>query len=542
MPRFITQALAGEPLTIHGDGHASRDWLYVDDHAEAIEALIDAPIDAARRRGRQRRDGRRHLGRRDRRSRARRGRRPGLDQGVRRRAARAGRPPHRLDGQDGRLTGWRARTELRRRARADRRLVPRERGLVAERPRSQPARLLVLGAGRGAARPARGGRAHATSARDRGRPRPARARLRASRTSARSSRPRTRPAIERLARARDVDGIISPGADWPVGIAARVAERLGLPHPISGATAVLATTKTRQRERFAAAGVAAAADVLGRRSARSRSPASSRRPTGRASAGSRSSATPAELAAAVETARRRVARRRRLVEELIDGPELTVNAVSFDGEFVPLTVTDRILAEPPAFGVALAHVWPSAHDDGRRGRGGPGSGRGARDRERPDLHPDPARPRRPALRDRGRGPARRRPRRRALPRRRPESTSTTSRSRSRSAILVTSVTSCWRRLRPHGQAGGAGGACVLFLVAPEGVLRQTVGHRGGRGDRGRRVGAGLPAARVASSGRSGAAPTGPARCSPRGRHRDDALARARRAAEAVRFLVDAAAS
>src|SRR5881398_1040080 len=36
IPHFITQALAGEPLTIHGDGHASRDWLYVDDDAEAI--------------------------------------------------------------------------------------------------------------------------------------------------------------------------------------------------------------------------------------------------------------------------------------------------------------------------------------------------------------------------------------------------------------------------------------------------------------------------------------------------------------------------
>jgi dTDP-glucose 4,6-dehydratase len=45
VPRFITQALADEPLTIHGDGHASRDWLYVDDHAEAIEALIDCDSD-----------------------------------------------------------------------------------------------------------------------------------------------------------------------------------------------------------------------------------------------------------------------------------------------------------------------------------------------------------------------------------------------------------------------------------------------------------------------------------------------------------------
>jgi nucleoside-diphosphate-sugar epimerase len=38
IPRFITQALCDEPLTIHGDGHATRDWLYVDDDAEAIEA------------------------------------------------------------------------------------------------------------------------------------------------------------------------------------------------------------------------------------------------------------------------------------------------------------------------------------------------------------------------------------------------------------------------------------------------------------------------------------------------------------------------
>jgi dTDP-glucose 4,6-dehydratase len=45
VPRFITQALSGEPLTIHGDGHASRDWLYVDDDAEAIERIIETPID-----------------------------------------------------------------------------------------------------------------------------------------------------------------------------------------------------------------------------------------------------------------------------------------------------------------------------------------------------------------------------------------------------------------------------------------------------------------------------------------------------------------
>jgi dTDP-glucose 4,6-dehydratase len=46
IPRFVTQALSDEPLTIHGDGHASRDWLYVDDDAEAIEAIIEADVAA----------------------------------------------------------------------------------------------------------------------------------------------------------------------------------------------------------------------------------------------------------------------------------------------------------------------------------------------------------------------------------------------------------------------------------------------------------------------------------------------------------------
>ncbi len=45
IPRFITQALCDQPLTIHGDGHASRDWLYVEDDAEAIAAIIEADID-----------------------------------------------------------------------------------------------------------------------------------------------------------------------------------------------------------------------------------------------------------------------------------------------------------------------------------------------------------------------------------------------------------------------------------------------------------------------------------------------------------------
>jgi len=64
---------------------------------------------------------------------------------------------------------------------------------------------------------------------------------------------------------------------------------------------------------------------------------------------------PAAIARAIEESRSGVA----IIEEVVDGPEVTVNAFSLRGEFHPLTVTDRLTAEPPAFGVALAHVWSS---------------------------------------------------------------------------------------------------------------------------------------------------------------------------------------
>jgi biotin carboxylase len=63
------------------------------------------------------------------------------------------------------------------------------------------------------------------------------------------------PALHRLAEAERIDGVISPANDWSVGIAARVAHRLGLSHPLDPRTAALASSWLRQREEFAAAGV-----------------------------------------------------------------------------------------------------------------------------------------------------------------------------------------------------------------------------------------------------------------------------------------------
>jgi dTDP-glucose 4,6-dehydratase len=45
IPRFITSAILDEPLTVHGDGSAIRDWLYVEDTCKRIDKVIHAPIE-----------------------------------------------------------------------------------------------------------------------------------------------------------------------------------------------------------------------------------------------------------------------------------------------------------------------------------------------------------------------------------------------------------------------------------------------------------------------------------------------------------------
>ena len=40
IPLFVTNALDGEPLPLYGDGQQVRDWLYVDDHCDAIELVL----------------------------------------------------------------------------------------------------------------------------------------------------------------------------------------------------------------------------------------------------------------------------------------------------------------------------------------------------------------------------------------------------------------------------------------------------------------------------------------------------------------------
>jgi biotin carboxylase len=172
--------------------------------------------------------------------------------------------------------------------------------------------------------------------------------------------------IERLASAERVDGLIAPGIDWPVAIAARVAERLALPHPLSPETATLSTSKLRQRARFDEAGVpqpayevCSGAVEATEAAKRIGFPCVVKAPDRQGQRGLTLVRSPEEMRAAVAVALDASRSATLLVEEHVAGREITVNAFSSGGHFYPLTVTDRLTAPLPAFGVALTHVWPS---------------------------------------------------------------------------------------------------------------------------------------------------------------------------------------
>jgi biotin carboxylase len=168
-------------------------------------------------------------------------------------------------------------------------------------------------------------------------------------------------AISQLARAERVDGVIAPGIDWPVSIAARIAAHAGLPHPLAPDTALLTVLKHRQRRRLAEHGVpqprweAVTAADGGLPLPAVVKPVDRQGQQGLAVVGDEAELADA-IAAAIKASRIGLA----LVEELVPGPEVTVNAFAVRGVFHPLTVTDRLTAGGEAFGVALAHAWPSA--------------------------------------------------------------------------------------------------------------------------------------------------------------------------------------
>ena len=138
IPLFVTNAIDDQPLPLYGDGLQQRDWLYVADHAGAIEHVL--------RHGADRRDVQHPGLGGDDEPRRRRGAPRAARQAVVARPERAGPARPRSALRAGRLEAGGARLAepdvVRRRPGGDDRLVPRERGVVAGREVRRLGRLL----------------------------------------------------------------------------------------------------------------------------------------------------------------------------------------------------------------------------------------------------------------------------------------------------------------------------------------------------------------------------------------------------------------
>ena len=175
------------------------------------------------------------------------------------------------------------------------------------------------------------------------------------------------PALERLASAEEIDGVIAPGIDWSVAIAARIAGKLGLPHALSVESAQLAVSKLKQRERFAEAGLPFARYAVASRGEEAAAAAAElgfplvvKAPDRQGRRGLALARGREELGPAVELALAASRSGLCIIEQLEPGREATVIGFSLDGRYHALAVTDRRSASVPAFGVSLEHAWPSS--------------------------------------------------------------------------------------------------------------------------------------------------------------------------------------
>jgi biotin carboxylase len=177
----------------------------------------------------------------------------------------------------------------------------------------------------------------------------------------------------------DVDGVLADlerigveavavatmGSDQAVLPTARLADRLGLPGlPVRAAEIV--ADKRRMRAAFEAAGIPAPAgrDVTSpeeatRALAEIGLPAVLKPVDGSGQRGVTELRAEDELPAAYERAIAASRTGAAVLERYVEGEEFTVNGFLFEGEYFPMSVTQRRLHPPPPLGVCVAHRYPS---------------------------------------------------------------------------------------------------------------------------------------------------------------------------------------
>jgi biotin carboxylase len=173
------------------------------------------------------------------------------------------------------------------------------------------------------------------------------------------------PAILAQARPFRPHGVTTVGSDRAVSAVAQVASALGLPG-LDPDAAARANSKLRMRQAFQARGVPAprflAVDDLAAAELAFNElgpPVVIKPVDNAAQRGVRRLDDPAELPVALGEAQRFSRSGTVLVEQCVDGPEITVSSFTVQGKLHAVLVADRLTNPPPYLGIALAHVYPS---------------------------------------------------------------------------------------------------------------------------------------------------------------------------------------
>jgi biotin carboxylase len=157
-------------------------------------------------------------------------------------------------------------------------------------------------------------------------------------------------------------GIMTAGTDFSASVAF-VAERLGLPG-IPYEAALDASDKERMRRRFAAAGAPSPEFVIvgdggGALGCSIPYPVVVKPVDNMGARGCRRASCDDELRVAVAEALRFSRSSRVIVEEFIDGPEFSIDAIVFNGEITVCGLADRHIFFPPYF-IEMGHTMPAA--------------------------------------------------------------------------------------------------------------------------------------------------------------------------------------
>lgn len=163
----------------------------------------------------------------------------------------------------------------------------------------------------------------------------------------------------------NLGGIMTAGTDFSATVA-WVAERLGLPG-IPYNTALDASDKERMRKRFKLSGVPSPEYLVLQDSVSTpfalpfAYPVVVKPVDNMGSRGCRRADTPSELEQAVEDALHYSRSSRAIVEEYMEGPEFSVDAIVYKGTIHICGLADRHIYYPPYF-IEMGHTMPSAVD------------------------------------------------------------------------------------------------------------------------------------------------------------------------------------